>query len=154
MSIRDNLLLVKPDATKKQIDDVCKKVKIYDYIMSLPDKYNTVVGMDGINLSGGQRQKIAIARALLQGSKILLFDEATSLIDNNSQREIQEAIDEIARDLTVIIISNRLSATSNCDKIMVIDGGKVIAVGDHKNLITNCKFYKNIYKNINKKIRL
>ncbi len=154
MSIRDNLLLVKPDATKKQIDDVCKKAKIYDYIMSLPDKYNTVVGMDGINLSGGQKQKIAIARALLQGSKILLFDEATSLIDNNSQREIQEAIDEIARDLTVIIISNRLSATSNCDKIMVIDGGKVIAVGDHKNLITNCKFYKNIYKNINKKIRL
>lgn len=154
MSIRDNLLIVKPDATKRQLDDVCKKVKIYDYIMSLPDKYNTIVGMEGVNLSGGQKQKLAIARALLQGSKILLFDEATSLIDNNSQTEIQEAIDEITRDLTVIIISNRLSATSNCDKIMVIDKGRVVATGDHKNLITNCKFYKNLYKDINKKIRL
>lgn len=154
MSIRDNLLLVKPDATKKQIDDVCKKVKIYDYIMSLPDKYNTVIGMEGVNLSGGQKQKLAIARALLQGSKILLFDEATSLIDNNSQAEIQEAINEITRDLTVIIISNRLSSTSMCDKIMVIDKGRVIATGDHKNLITNCRFYKNLYKDVNKKIRL
>lgn len=154
MSIKDNLLIVKPDATKKQLDDVCKKVKIYDYIMSLPDKYNTLVGMEGVNLSGGQRQKLAIARALLQGSKILLFDEATSLIDNNSQAEIQESINEITRDLTVLVISNRLSATSNCDKIMVVDKGRVIAVGDHKNLITNCKFYKNIYKDVNKKIRL
>ena len=154
MSIRDNLLIVKPDATKRQLDDVCKRVKIYDYIMSLPDKYNTVVGEDGVNLSGGQRQKLAIARALLQGSKILLFDEATSLIDNNSQTEIQEAINEISRNLTVIIISNRLSATSNCDKIMVLDKGRIVATGNHKNLITNCRTYKNIYRDVNKKIRL
>lgn len=154
MSIKDNLMIVKPDATKKQLDDVCKKARIYDYIMSLPDKYNTVVGEDGVNISGGQRQKIAIARALLQGSKILLFDEATSMIDNHSQYEIQESIDEIKRDLTVIIVSNRLSATSNCDKIMVVDKGRVIATGNHKNLITNCRYYKNLYKAVNKKIRL
>lgn len=154
MSIKDNLLLVKPNATKKEIDNVCQKVKIYDYIMSLPDKYNTIIGKDGINLSGGQRQKLAIARALLQGSKILLFDEATSMIDNNSQAEIQEAIEEITRDLTVIIVSHRLSATSKCDRIMVIDKGKVVAEGNHKNLVTNCKVYRNLYKDINKKIRL
>ena len=154
MSIKDNLLLVKSDATKREIDFVCKKADIYDFIMSLPDKYNTIVGMDGVNLSGAQRQKLAIARALLKGSQILIFDEATSSIDNVSQSEIQDSINNLVNEKTIITISHRLSATSKCDRILVIDKGKIVAEGDHKNLITNCKVYKNLYKDVNKKIRI
>ena len=109
--------------------------------------------MDGVNISGGQRQKLAIARALLQGSQILVFDEATSSIDNVSQNEIQKSINNLTNEKTVIVISHRLSATSMCDKIFVIDKGVVVAEGNHKNLVTNCKVYKNLYKSINKKIR-
>ncbi len=148
MSIKDNLLLVKPDATKKELDDVCKKVDIYDYIMSLPKKYNTIVGTDGVNLSGSQKQKLSIARALLKNSKILIFDEATSMIDKETQTEIHEAITKITKDLTVIFVSHRLDTLVNCDKILVIDKGRVVAEGKHKNLITNCKIYKNLFKKI------
>ena len=153
MSIKDNLLLVKSDATKSEIDFVCKKADIYNFINSLPDKYNTIVGMDGVNLSSAQRQKLAIARALLKGSQILIFDEATSSIDNVSQSEIQDSINNLVNEKTIITISHRLSATSKCDRILVIDKGKIVAEGDHKNLITNCKVYKNLYKDVNKKIR-
>jgi ATP-binding cassette subfamily B protein len=148
MSIKDNLLLVKPDATKKELDDVCKKVDIYDYMMSLPKKYNTIVGTDGVNLSGSQKQKLSIARALLKNSKILIFDEATSMIDKETQTEIHEAITKITKDLTVIFVSHRLDTLVNCDKILVIDKGRVVAEGKHKNLITNCKTYKNLFKKI------
>lgn len=154
MSIKDNLLLVKPNATNKEIDEACKKVDIYDYIMSLPKKYNTIIGTDGVNLSGSQKQKIAIARALLKDSKILIFDEATSMIDSHTQSEIHEAITKIYKDLTVIVISQRLSTIVDCDRILVIDQGRVVAEGKHKNLITNCKIYKNMFKDVNKKIRL
>ena len=154
MSIKDNLLLVKPNATNKEIDEACKKVDIYDYIMSLPKKYNTIIGTDGVNLSGSQKQKIAIARALLKDSKILIFDEATSMIDSHTQSEMHEAITKIYKDLTVIVISQRLSTIVDCDRILVIDQGRVVAEGKHKNLITNCKIYKNMFKDVNKKIRL
>ena len=154
MSIKDNLLLVKPNATNKEIDEACKKVDIYDYIMSLPKKYNTIIGTDGVNLSGSQKQKIAIARALLKDSKVLIFDEATSMIDSHTQSEIHEAITKIYKDLTVIVISQRLSTIVDCDRILVIDQGRVVAEGKHKNLITNCKIYKNMFKDVNKKIRL
>ena len=154
MSIKDNLLLVKPNATNKEIDEACKKVDIYDYIMSLPKKYNTIIGTDGVNLSGSQKQKIAIARALLKDSKVLIFDEATSMIDSHTQSEIHEAITKIYKDLTVIVISQRLSTIVDCDRILVIDQGRVVAEGKHKNLITNCKIYKNLFKDVNKKIRL
>jgi ATP-binding cassette subfamily B protein len=115
--------------------------------------YNTIVGMDGVNLSSAQRQKLAIARALLKGSQILIFDEATSSIDNVSQSEIQDSINNLVNEKTIITISHRLSATSKCDRILVIDKGKIVAEGNHKNLITNCKVYKNLYKDVNKKIR-
>ncbi len=154
MSIKDNLLLVKPNATKHELDEVCKRVDIYDYIMSLPEKYDTMIGTDGVNLSGGQKQKIAIARALLKNSKILIFDEATSMLDDNSQADIHDAITKITKDLTVIVVSHRLSTIIDCDRILVIDKGRVVAEGKHKNLITNCKIYKNLFKDVNKKIRL
>ena len=145
MSIEDNLKLVKPNATKKEIEEVCKIAKFYDYVMSLPDKFNTIIGEGGINLSGGQRQRLAIARTLLKGAKILLFDEATSALDNITQKEIQESIDNISSDYTIIIVAHRLSTIINCEKIYLLDNGKIVDNGTHKELLKRNKKYKELY---------
>lgn len=145
MSIKDNLRLVKPKATKKELDDVCKKACFYDYVMSLPDKYNTIIGEGGVNLSGGQKQRLAIARALLKECKILLFDEATSALDNITQKEIQESIDNISKNYTIIIIAHRLSTIMNCNKIYMLDKGKIVDSGTHKELLENNKIYRKLY---------
>lgn len=145
MSIKDNLRLVKPDASNKEIARVCKIAKLYDYVMSLKDKFDTVIGEGGINLSGGQRQRLAIARTLLKGSKILLFDEATSALDNITQKEIQESIDNISNDYTIIIVAHRLSTIINCEKIYLLDDGKIIDSGTHKELLKKNKKYKELY---------
>ena len=145
MSIKDNLRLVKPNATEKEIDNVCKKSCFYDYVMSLPDKYDTIIGEGGVNLSGGQKQRLAIARALLKDCKILLFDEATSALDNITQQEIQESIDNISADYTIIVIAHRLSTIMNCNRIYILDKGKITASGTHKELLKNNKEYKKLY---------
>ena len=145
MSIKDNLRLVKPNATEKEIDNVCKKSCFYDYVMSLPNKYDTIIGEGGVNLSGGQKQRLAIARALLKDCKILLFDEATSALDNITQQEIQESIDNISADYTIIVIAHRLSTIMNCNRIYILDKGKITASGTHKELLKNNKEYKKLY---------
>ena len=145
MSIKDNLRLVKPNATEKEIDNVCKKSCFYDYVMSLPEKYDTIIGEGGVNLSGGQKQRLAIARALLKDCKILLFDEATSALDNITQQEIQESIDNISADYTIIVIAHRLSTIMNCNRIYILDKGKITASGTHKELLKNNKEYKKLY---------
>ena len=145
MSIMDNLKLVKPDATKKEIIDACKKASFYDFVMSLPKKFNTLIGEGGVNLSGGQRQRLAIARALLKESKILLFDEATSALDNITQKEIQESIDKISEDYTIIIIAHRLSTIKNCSKIYILNHGEIVDSGSHSALLKRNKDYKKLY---------
>ena len=145
MSIKDNLRLVKPNATKKELDEVCKEACFYDYVMSLPDKYDTIIGEGGLNLSGGQKQRLAIARALLKDCKILLFDEATSALDNITQKEIQESIDNISKDYTIIIVAHRLSTIINCNKIYMLDNGKIVDSGTHKELLKNNKQYQKLY---------
>jgi len=145
MSIKDNLRLVKPNATKKEIDEVCKEACFYDYVMSLPDKYDTIIGEGGVNLSGGQKQRLAIARALLKDCKILLFDEATSALDNITQKEIQESIDNISKDYTIIIVAHRLSTIMNCNKIYMLDKGKIVDCGTHNELLKNNDNYKKMY---------
>jgi len=145
MSIKDNLRLVKPNATKKELDEVCKEACFYDYVMSLPDKYDTIIGEGGLNLSGGQKQRLAIARALLKDCKILLFDEATSALDNITQKEIQESIDNISKDYTIIIVAHRLSTIINCNKIYMLDNGKITDSGTHKELLKNNKQYQKLY---------
>lgn len=151
MSIKDNLRLVKPNATKKEIDEVCKEACFYDYVMSLPDKYDTIIGEGGVNLSGGQKQRLAIARALLKDCKILLFDEATSALDNITQKEIQESIDNISKDYTIIIVAHRLSTIMNCNKIYMLDKGKIVDSGTHKELLKNNKEYQKLYNLESKK---
>ena len=150
MSIKDNLRLVKPNATKKEMDEVCKEACFYDYVMSLPDKYDTIIGEGGVNLSGGQKQRLAIARALLKDCKILLFDEATSALDNITQKEIQESIDNISKDYTIIIVAHRLSTIMNCNRIYMLDKGKIVDSGTHKELLKNNKAYQKLYNSESK----
>lgn len=147
VTIRENLLMVCPDASHKQLENVCKICEIHDYIMSLPKGYNTLVGEGGVNLSGGEAQRIAIARALLMKSKIILFDEATSALDNETQANIQKAINNISDEYTMIIIAHRLSTIKDCNKIIVIDDGKVVGVGNHKELYKNNEIYRTLYEN-------
>jgi len=145
MSIKDNLMLVKPNVTRKEMDEVCKKACFYDFVMSLPDKYDTIIGEGGLNLSGGQKQRLAIARSLLKDCKILLFDEATSALDNITQNEIQESINNISKDYTIIIVAHRLSTIMNCNKIYMLDKGQIVDSGTHKQLLENNKVYQKLY---------
>ena len=145
MSIKDNLLLVNPDANSDEIDKVCKQACLHDYINSLPDKYDTVIGESGVNLSGGQKQRLAIARALLKNSPILLFDEATSALDNQTQSEIKATLDNLKNEYTIIIVAHRLSTIQDCDTIHVIEDGKVISSGEHKELLESSETYRNLY---------
>ena len=145
MSIKDNLLLVNPDANSDEIDKVCKQACLYDYINSLPDKYDTVIGESGVNFSGGQKQRLAIARALLKNSPILLFDEATSALDNQTQSEIKATLDNLKNEYTIIIVAHRLSTIQDCDTIHVIEDGKVISSGKHKKLLESSETYRNLY---------
>lgn len=145
-SIKDNLLLAKANASMKEIRKACKMACIDDFIMSLPNKYETMVGENGVILSGGQKQRLAIARALLMKTEIILFDEATSALDNETQNEIQSAIENLKGEYTILIIAHRLSTVIDSDKIFVVDNGKVIDSGSHKNLLKKCDFYKNLYE--------
>ena len=144
-SIKDNLLLAKENATMKEIREACKMACIDDYIMNLPKKYDTMVGENGVTLSGGQRQRLSIARALLVKSEIILFDEATSALDNETQENIKKAINNLNGKYTVLIIAHRLSTIIDSDKIYVVDDGKIIDCGSHKELLERCEYYKELY---------
>lgn len=145
-SIKENLLLAKENASMKEIRNACKMACIDDFIMSLPDGYDTMVGENGVILSGGQKQRLAIARALLMKTEIILFDEATSALDNETQGEIQEAIENLKGEYTILIVAHRLSTVIDSDKIFVVDDGKIIDSGSHKELLKKCDFYKNLYE--------
>ena len=146
-TILENLKIIDPYMSLKKIRNACKLAEIDEYIMSLPNKYDTMIGEGGINLSGGQKQRLAIARALLKNSKIILFDEATSALDNENQSKIKQAIDNLVKDHTIIIVAHRLSTIIDADVIYLIDGGKVVASGTHKQLLKKSPIYKNLYIN-------
>ena len=146
LSIRDNLKLVKSDLTDEEMIEACKLACLDEFISSLPEGYDTVVGEGGVNLSGGQRQRLAIARAFIQKTEIILFDEATSALDNDTQSKIQQAIDNLKNEYTILIIAHRFSTIINCDRIYFIEDGKVIATGNHDELLKNCKSYKDLYE--------
>ncbi len=144
MSIKENLRLVKEKVTDEEIINACRIACLDDYIETLPDKYDTVIGEGGVNLSGGQRQRLAIARALVQNTKIILFDEATSALDNETQGKIQKAIDNLTGDYTIIIIAHRLSTIVNCNKIFILENGKISDSGTHQELLKSNKYYKQL----------
>ena len=146
LSIKENLKLVKKDLTDKEMKQACHLACLDEFIESLPEKYDTIVGEGGVNLSGGQKQRLAIARALIQKTEIILFDEATSALDNETQSKIQDAIKNMKGKYTILIIAHRLSTVIDSDKIFVIDEGKVIDSGTHKELIKKSDFYKQLYE--------
>ena len=144
-TIKENFELVNPDITLEEIREYSKLAYIDEYIMSLPNKYDTLLGEGGVNLSGGQKQRLAIARTLSKNSKIILFDEATSALDNESQEYIKKAIDSLSKDHTVIIVAHRLSTIMDADIIHIVDKGKVIESGTHEELLNNNEIYKKLY---------
>lgn len=146
MSIKDNLRLVKKNVTDEEIVRACKLACLDEFINALPEKYDTVVGEGGVTLSGGQRQRLAIARAFIQDTKIILLDEATSNLDNETQALIQEAINNLKQKYTILIVAHRLSTIINSDRIIVIDDGKAVGEGKHSTLLKNNKIYKKLYE--------
>ena len=146
LSIMDNFRYVKEDIKLEEVREVCKRAYIDDYIMSLPNGYDTIIGEGGVNLSGGQKQRIAIARTLLKNSPIILFDEATSALDNESQDYIKKTIDDLVKDHTIVIVAHRLSTIVDADVINIIDKGKLVDSGKHKELLEKSNVYQNLYK--------
>lgn len=146
LSIRDNLKLVKENLTEEEMKEACKIACLDDFIESLPNKYDTILGESGIILSGGQKQRLAIARAFVQKTKIILFDEATSSLDNETQSKIQGAINNLKDEYTILIIAHRLSTIVNCDKIMLLENGKITDTGTHEELLNRNNTYQTLYK--------
>ena len=146
-TIKENLKITKSDATDEEIIEACKIAQLHDFIMSLPDKYDTLVGEGGLTLSGGQRQRLAIARALLKKTEIILFDEATSALDNETQKLIQKAINNMKGEYTILMIAHRLSTVVDADRLILINNGHVEAEGTHEELLKKSKIYKDLYEN-------
>ena len=128
-TIYENIKIAKPNATKEEIYNAAKKAELHNFIESLEDKYNTIVGERGIKLSGGQRQRIALARIFLRDSKIVIFDEATSSLDNNTEFKIQQNIHKYFNNQTIICIAHRLSTLKDMDNILVIEKGEIVDFG-------------------------
>jgi ATP-binding cassette, subfamily B, bacterial MsbA len=144
-TIRENILYGKLNATDEELDQAARFANAYDFIKDLDQGYDTVVGEKGIKLSGGERQRIAIARALLKNPKILILDEATSSLDNQSEMLIQDALENLMQDRTTLIIAHRLSTVHNADRIIVLDKGRVVETGNHKELMANAGLYYKLY---------
>ena len=146
LSIRENLKLVKKDLTEEEIENACKIACLDDFIDDLPQKYDTILGEGGVALSGGQKQRLAIARAFVQKTQIILFDEATSSLDNETQFKIQKAIENLKKEYTILIIAHRLSTIVNCDRIMVMEDGRISSEGTHEELLQNSRIYQKLCK--------
>ncbi len=146
LSIRENLSLVKENLTEEEMIEACKTACLDEFINTLPNKYDTIVGEGGITLSGGQKQRLAIARALVQKTEIILFDEATSSLDNETQYKIQKAIQNMQGEYTILIIAHRLSTIINSDRILFLNEGKVEAEGTHEELLKTNENYKHLYE--------
>ena len=144
-TIKENFKLIDENITINEIRKYAKMAYLDDYIMSLPKKYNTILGEGGVNLSGGQKQRLSIARTLAKKSKVVLFDEATSALDNNSQEYIKKSIDNLVKDHTVVIVAHRLSTIIDADEIYVVDDGKIVASGTHEELLKKSKIYNSLY---------
>ena len=134
-TVRDNLRFAHPEATDQEIEDACRAARIHDHIAGLPEGYETVVGERGYRFSGGEKQRIAIARTVLRNPPILVLDEATSALDVDTERQVQEALDALAEGRTTITIAHRLSTVRDADQILVLDHGAIVERGTHVALI-------------------
>ena len=145
-TIKENLLFAKADATQEEIENACRIANIHDFIVSQPDGYDTQVGNRGLKLSGGEKQRLSIARVILKDPKILILDEATSALDSISESSIQNALDVLMKGRTSIVIAHRLSTILQADRILVISDGKIVEEGEHNELIAMNGVYKQLYE--------
>jgi ATP-binding cassette, subfamily B, bacterial MsbA len=145
-SVRNNIAYGSPNATDDEVFEAAKRANAYEFITQLPNGWETQLGDRGVLLSGGQRQRLAIARALLQNPEILILDEATSALDTVSERLVQEAIDNLSRDRTTLIIAHRLSTVQKADQIAVMDQGRVVELGSHEELLAKKGYYAKLCK--------
>ena len=148
-TIKNNLNIVNSNVTDEEIEEACKKAEIYNKIISLPNGFNTLLGENASILSGGEKQRLAIARAILRDTPIILFDEATSALDNYSKNKIKETMKELAQNKTIIIISHTLDLVKDCDNIIYIEDGQILEGGNHNTLIEEKgKYYELINNSI------
>ena len=145
-TIRNNIAYANLDASQKEIEEAAEHSFASEFIEKLPQKYETIIGENGIRLSGGEKQRLSIARAMLKKSQIILLDEATSSLDAETENKIQEAINFLTKNRTTIVIAHRLSTILNSDKIYVIDSGRIVGEGTHEELLINSAVYKNFYE--------
>ncbi len=145
-TVRNNILYANPEANDEDIKKATELSFAKDFIEKLPKKYDTIIGENGVTLSGGEKQRLSIARAMLKKSKIVLLDEATSSLDSETENKIQEAINYLTKDRTTLVIAHRLSTILNSNKIFVVEQGEVIDQGKHEDLIKNSEIYKNFYE--------
>ena len=130
-----NIQYGKPSATQEEVFQAARLAQIHDFVMGLPEKYETKVGERGLKLSGGEKQRVAIARTILKNPSILIFDEATSALDTHTEKEIQKSLDEVSRERTAIVIAHRLSTVVNADEIIVLKSGRIVERGVHHELL-------------------
>ena len=145
-TILNNIKYSNENASNEEVYKVAELSNCAEFINKLPNKYETMIGENGIRLSGGEKQRIAIARAMMKKSSIILLDEATSSLDSETETKIQEALKILTKNKTTIVIAHRLSTILNSNKIYVIDSGKVVDSGKHEDLMSNSKLYKNFYE--------
>jgi subfamily B ATP-binding cassette protein MsbA len=144
-TIKNNIIYANLNASQKEIEEAAKHSFAHEFIEKLPNKYETIIGENGIRLSGGEKQRLSIARAILKKSPIILLDEATSSLDAETESKIQKAINFLTKNRTTVVIAHRLSTILSSDKIYVIDQGKVVGEGKHEELLSSSNVYKNFY---------
>ena len=152
-TIYNNISIGRPDATKEEVYEAAKKARCYDFIMALPDGFDTVIGEGGASLSGGEQQRISIARCILKDSPIVILDEATASVDADNERAIQEAISELCRNKTLLVIAHRLNTIKDADKILVVENGKIAERGNHDELMAAGGIYHKMYTKLNGNMR-
>ena len=128
----------------EEVREAARKARCHDFIMALPEGYETPVGEGGVSLSGGERQRISLARAMLKDAPVIIMDEATASVDPENERQLQEAFEALTRDKTVIMIAHRLSTVRKADQILVLDGGRIVGCGTHSDLLRSCETYREI----------
>ena len=143
-SIRDNIRIGKPSASQQEVETAARKARIHDFIMGLPNGYDTLAGEAGVKFSGGEKQRISIARMLLKDSPIIILDEATAALDGENEKLIQEALGELQHNKTVITIAHRLNTIQEMERIIVMDKGMVVATGTHVELMNDCSLYRDM----------
>jgi len=144
-TIMDNIRWGREEASEEEVIDAAKAAQAHNFIMEFPDKYNTILGQRGVNVSGGQKQRLSIARALLKKPAILILDDSTSAVDLETEARIQDALRERIKDCTCFIIAQRISSVMHADKIIVLDDGKIVDIGSHEELMKRCRMYQDIY---------